>query len=183
MLEESIKKAQSRDSEAVLFLIEKFRPLLQKYARKLGYEDAFYDLQFDLLQIILTMDLDRKNIRGEGALVNYISISVFHAYCKRLDDVIQYQSQIKRLDDLSGFQRDKILRVEQSFESRRLPCYPTGLLTEKEDRILRLIYEQELSSAEIARRFHTSRQNVNQCKKRAEQKLRRYYQASTQPHE
>ena len=49
-------------------------------------------------------------------------------------------------------------------------------MTEKERKIIALVYEYQLSSAEIARKLHTTRQNVNQCKKRAELKLRAYYE-------
>lgn len=45
MLKDSIAAAQQKDSNALLALIEKFKPLLKKYAYKLHYEDAYYDLQ------------------------------------------------------------------------------------------------------------------------------------------
>lgn len=60
MLDETIASAQHNNSESLLALIEKFKPLLKKYAYKLHYEDAYYDLQLDFIQIILTINLDRK---------------------------------------------------------------------------------------------------------------------------
>ena len=45
MLDETIASAQHNNSESLLALIEKFKPLLKKYAYKLHYEDAYYDLQ------------------------------------------------------------------------------------------------------------------------------------------
>lgn len=50
------------------------------------------------------------------------------------------------------------------------------ILTEKEQSVIVLIYVYQFSSAEIARKTHTTRQSINQCKKRAEQKLRAYYE-------
>lgn len=47
MLDETIASAQHNNSESLLALIEKFKPLLKKYAYKLHYEDAYYDLQLD----------------------------------------------------------------------------------------------------------------------------------------
>lgn len=48
-------------------------------------------------------------------------------------------------------------------------------LTGKEEVIIRLIYETGYSAAEISRALNVSRQSVNQCKKRAEKKLLKYY--------
>ena len=87
MLDETIASAQHNNSESLLALIEKFKPLLKKYAYKLHYEDAYYDLQLDFIQIILTINLDAQNQKSEGALVNYICNSVQHAYCKRLKTI------------------------------------------------------------------------------------------------
>lgn len=60
MLDETIASAQHNNSESLLALIEKFKPLLKKYAYKLHYEDAYYDLQLDFIQIILTINLDAQ---------------------------------------------------------------------------------------------------------------------------
>ena len=75
MLDETIASAQHNNSESLLALIEKFKPLLKKYAYKLHYEDAYYDLQLDFIQIILTINLDAQNQKSEGALVNYMGQS------------------------------------------------------------------------------------------------------------
>ena len=56
------------------------------------------------------------------------------------------------------------------------PLSKCQILTEKEYQVIVLVYKYQLSSAEIARRLCATRQNVNQCKKRAEQKLRNYYE-------
>lgn len=47
MLSEAITSAQHNNPDSLLALIEKFKPLLKKYAYKLRYEDAYYDLQLD----------------------------------------------------------------------------------------------------------------------------------------
>ncbi len=44
MLNSTIRNAQKNDEENMLLLIEKFRPLMVKYARKLNYEDAYDDI-------------------------------------------------------------------------------------------------------------------------------------------
>ena len=49
MLKDTIAAAQRNDEESLLALIEKFKPLLKKYAYKLHYEDSFFDLQLDFI--------------------------------------------------------------------------------------------------------------------------------------
>lgn len=49
MLSEAIASAQHNNPDSLLALIEKFKPLLKKYAYKLHYEDAYYDLQLDFI--------------------------------------------------------------------------------------------------------------------------------------
>ena len=52
MLLEELKRAQSGDDQAMLNLISKFLPLIKKYARKLGYEDAANDLIVDFIEFV-----------------------------------------------------------------------------------------------------------------------------------
>lgn len=72
MLDETIASAQHNNSESLLALIEKFKPLLKKYAYKLHYEDAYYDLQLDFIQIpyvfLLFFKFSKKSrsFRGRG---------------------------------------------------------------------------------------------------------------------
>ena len=80
MLKDTIAAAQRNDEESLLALIEKFKPLLKKYAYKLHYEDSFFDLQLDFIQIVTTLNLEAQTKESEGALVNYICNSVQHAY-------------------------------------------------------------------------------------------------------
>ena len=197
MLDETIASAQHNNSESLLALIEKFKPLLKKYAYKLHYEDAYYDLQLDFIQIILTINLDAQKQKSEGTLVNYICNSVQHAYCKRLKTILGRAMPTVELDSPTNVQISNLLTASshQEFSDFALdvanilyfanysvtdpgdtPLSKCQILTEKEYQVIVLVYKYQLSSAEIARRLCATRQNVNQCKKRAEQKLRNYYE-------
>lgn len=176
MLDETIASAQHNNSESLLALIEKFKPLLKKYAYKLHYEDAYYDLQLDFIQIILTINLDAQNQKSEGALVNYICNSVQHTYCKRLKTILGRAMPTVELDSPTNVQISNLLTASSHQEFSDFALDVANILTEKEYQVIVLVYKYQLSSAEIARRLCTTRQNVNQCKKRAEQKLRNYYE-------
>lgn len=61
------------DSETALSeLIEKFEPLLNKYAHELKYDCAKSDLIIFLIQLIRHLDFNKINHYSEGQLVTYI---------------------------------------------------------------------------------------------------------------
>lgn len=176
MLKDTIAAAQRNDEESLLALIEKFKPLLKKYAYKLHYEDSFFDLQLDFIQIVTTLNLEAQTKESEGALVNYICNSVQHAYCKRLKYILDRSVSTTEIDSLTNAQVAEALSASSCCETSDLLFDAEKVLTEKERKIIALVYECQLSSAEIARKLRTTRQGVNQCKKRAELKLRAYYE-------
>ena len=101
---------------------------------------------------------------------------VYHAFCK-LVGMLTYQKQENVSVDVLVEKQSLAVSTSlyHSESSWKLPTYPKGLLTRKEEVIIRLIYETGYSAAEISRALNVSRQSVNQCKKRAEKKLLQYY--------
>ncbi len=63
---ELISKSQSGDEDATLILIEKFKPLLKKYAYKLSYEDAYNDLLVDFIELIHNIQIYYIYNKDEG---------------------------------------------------------------------------------------------------------------------
>ena len=66
MLLEELKRAQSGDDQAMLNLISKFLPLIKKYARKLGYEDAANDLIVDFIEFVSKWNLNNFYQSSDG---------------------------------------------------------------------------------------------------------------------
>ena len=64
-----MEKAQQEDKEAMQELIDRFQPLLRKYARKLGYDDAYEDCLLFFIELIKNMDLKRLKDRKDQAAV------------------------------------------------------------------------------------------------------------------
>lgn len=77
MLLEELKRAQSGDDQAMLNLISKFLPLIKKYARKLGYEDAANDLIVDFIEFVSKWNLNNFYQSSDGAVVKYIAHSLY----------------------------------------------------------------------------------------------------------
>ena len=65
-------------------------------------------------------------------------------------------------------------RLEKSDEIGTLCAFYGGLLTQRQQEMLRLYYEEDFSLGEIAEQFGVSRQNVHELITRSVQKLRRY---------
>lgn len=88
MIIDDIRKGQNGNQQVVVDLINKFSPVLKKYARKLETEDAYFDLQAEFLDLILHLNCDQIRETGDGAMVQYLSRSIYHAYIKLLRQLI-----------------------------------------------------------------------------------------------
>lgn len=179
MTEDLIVQSQTGDSGATLTLINKFDPLLRKYAWKLCYDDAYSDLLFDFLELLHHIRLDRMRDPSEGFLVSYICTSIRNSYIKRLIAL----KRLRNFIPYSAFSGSELYDVEAA--SATVDPYfnleMTGidqLLTESELSIVKMIYLLGYTVTETAGIYGISRQAVNQTKKRALQKLEKWFRAS-----
>ena len=69
-----IQDIQNGDREQALALLEKFSPLLKKYAFFLQSEDALPDFQCFLLAFAKNLQLNELTISTDGAIIRYIII-------------------------------------------------------------------------------------------------------------
>ena len=175
MLADEIRRAQEGDQSAQEKLVAKFDPLIIKYSRKLFWEDAYQDLLLDFIELIHRLPLGALLSTEDGHLVNYIARSIRHAYIKRLNHFFNQPKATASTDDATEAQK----LLSMSYEDKRealsfydlLDSCPS--LTKMELRVLTNLYYWGYSSAEVARRLRTSRQNINQIKHRALKKLRK----------
>ena len=68
MLVMLISEAKHENQEAMLSLIQRFNPILRRYGRKLGYEDATEDLIVDYIEFIKSFDISRIIKSHDGAV-------------------------------------------------------------------------------------------------------------------
>jgi len=178
MIIDDIHKGQEGDQQAVLTLVQRFNPLLKKYARKLETEDAYYDLELEFLETVMKLNCASIKQRGDGAMVNYLSKCIRHSYIKLLHRLILNKIPLTSLDELT----DQVLYQQSGYQTTSLTAIdvPESLLTKKEKAILYKVYIQGCSAAEVAKSNGTSRQNINQIKRRAEKKLRTYWEETGQ---
>lgn len=173
MIIDDIRSGQHGNQESVLALVSKFSPTLKKYARKLETEDAYYDLQAEFLELILHLDCDKLRETSDGAMVMYLSQSIYHAYIKLLRHLIDNKMPTISVDELTD---DALYQNSIIHEPHHQFFYiPPTLLSPQETDVFYHICILGYSAAELARKKGTTRQNINQTKQRAISKLQRFF--------
>ena len=69
MLGALIQNAQENSEEDMLALIERFKPLMVKYARKLNYEDAYNDIVLCFITLIKSQNLCKLVSKADNIIV------------------------------------------------------------------------------------------------------------------
>lgn len=176
MLYQLIVRVQDGDSNAALELVQKFTPLLRKYAYKLYVEDAYENLQCDFLGLLYSIDLNKFSDPNDMVLCEYISKSVYSYYVQHLKEYIKSKNVLNTsaLNDTQIYEIEGKLATTED-ESNILIDDLKKLLTEKEFIVIYHIYYMEATGVELAKTLETSRQNVNQIKKHALVKLRKHF--------
>lgn len=169
-----VEKCQSKDSQAMLELINKFKPIIKKYSRNFFYEDIETDLTIALLQTSQNIKLCNFNQENEGALVSYFSTVVRNTYIDAVKKSKQHLEHISLFEktDLDTFEGpDPIKELESSIEINLL--LKDLSLLQKEVIIDIFIFEK--SEVEISKKRNITKQAVSNTKTRALKKLREIY--------
>ena len=104
---DQIRFAQS-DPEEMTKIIAQFLPLLKKYARKLFYSDALFDLQADFIELVQNFDVLEFHPDDNPHILSYINRSMKNAYIKYSKREQRYHSHQLPLGDLSDDERDLV---------------------------------------------------------------------------
>lgn len=173
MLSSFIQNAQENSEEDMLFLIEKFRPLMVKYAKKLGYEDAYNDIVLYFIRLIKSINLTNLTDRTDKVIVSYINRSVTNFYNKKIPQMIINPKEIM-MSELTEEQQYYIeMTMAQKDETDIVSEYGLEhILTESERRLIYQVYVEGCSVADLARCQHRTRQAVNQQRIRAINKIK-----------
>lgn len=138
-----ITQSQKDDADATLTLINKFNPLLNKYAHKLYYEDAYCDLLADFIEFIHNIQLNKIRDKSEGSMVSYIHKSICDNYIKRS----VYLKKLHNLVLFSDLSDNELHYVEttsaasDSYFKYELPNLQ-NILTKSELQVVNMLYLQ-----------------------------------------
>lgn len=174
-LSEMLRRVQNGPSPerqaAVLAMLNRFAPLLKKYAGMLREEDTLADLQTDFIAVIKRLDPEGFKTRPEFteyAILSYIRKAIYSSYLKR-----SKTRGRNREVPVCGPEIIATSPSRDTFGTEPLSPDIIDRLTPREKAVIQNIIIAGRSTAETARRLGISRQAVNQTKQRALNKLRK----------
>ncbi len=175
---DKIRLVKSGDDAVMMEIIEKFLPLIGKYTCKLNYdEDCKSELILKLIALVKNeIDLDKLRSDSDGAVVEYISNAIHHCYialskarCRIRDNETAYDREtfVELLEDN--------LQYAENMDDGMFMETIRAQLTEREFLYIRLIVLEGWTAEEVSKRLGVSKQAVNQCKRRALDKVKKIY--------
>lgn len=164
-----ILKCQYGNKDSLMYLIEKFKPLIRKYAKKLNYDGSDSDLIITLIYIIKSMPIKTNiTLKKDKCIIGYISNSIRYKYIALSK---KYHSTIPDLE-----LKEEIIATENINNIEDVLLINTYLdkLSDLQKYVLKQIYFKDISERSIAKNLNISRQAVNKTKIRALKNLKRY---------
>lgn len=169
--------AKTGNSEALMELIKQFKPLLKKYAWKLGYEDAYEDLQLEFIKLIKEFPTETLSVKNDAGVVSYIKKSIYHSFIalSKKKHSHQYDIPFSDLEDEDNPNKiDEILAEEDSYYFANLEFLHKILTGTEYDIIIEFFYFKR-SIKEIAEKRNLSSAAISKSKRKALEKLRQAY--------
>ncbi len=161
-----IARAQQGEEEAVLLILQQFRPLICKYARRHRYcygslDEAVSVAQLAILECIHAFDLTcddeaHKAFRRAVDRVFKRESRRFKAYMESVETALHVDESAEALGLSTGDEQDPHRQAVVS-EVREMVRKCLNSLTEEEQRFLQLRYHADLTYESIARRCGLSR--------------------------
>jgi RNA polymerase sigma factor (sigma-70 family) len=169
-----VEKAQDGNKNCMLIIIEKFRPLINKYSKKLNYSGANSDLIICLIEIISNIPMVKNpKFKEDKYIIGYIHISIkrkyFQLYREHLN-VISRETELN-LNIISDYYLDKSWNL---IDNRIFILNLMDKLSQYQKYIIKKIFVYDFSVSELANELNISRQSVNRAKNRALNNLRKY---------
>ncbi|SHI31077.1 sigma-70 family RNA polymerase sigma factor [Clostridium intestinale] len=161
-----IKKFREGDIYSIEFLIQKFQPLLIKYANKLSdFDDAKSELSLHFIITLQKIPLDDLKFKNDKYILSYINTSIKRYYIfLSTQQSYLHSKEILTLDDY---------QPGIAYDTCNVEFYDLiHTLKIKEQKVLILKFIYNYTNTEISRVFNVSRQNVQVCITRSLIKLK-----------
>lgn len=165
-----IKEAQEKNKDATMKIIDKFIPLIKKYARILNYDGADTDLTISLIKLIKKMPVNENTqLQKEKVIVSYIAISI-------KNESIRLSQKHRRMSHEEIPCEDEIIDAFLSYDEKYDFIIEDLLkqLPEIQKTIIKGIFLLDFKEIELAKSLNISRQAVNKNKRRALANLKKY---------
>lgn len=164
-----IQKIQKNDNVASMELIEKFMPLIKKYAKKSNYDGADTDLIISFIKLIKKLPIsENTSLREDKEIISYISVSIKNEHIRLSQKYSKvYKNEVPLEENLinnTQYYDDNDFIIQDLLSN----------LPELQRKVLEGIYLSNLKQVEIAKSLNISRQAVNKTKKNALRNLKEY---------
>lgn len=152
-----------QDEQSFTILLERFRPLIRKYANRLYYldrEDSQQELSLAVYEAIMNM----TSLENEYACISYLNKSIYHKFCK----LYSASAAEQKKNDTQIPYEDLVIPSEDLHIKNRLFFYDCKKLLESvssSKRAILCLVLKGYSDREIASQLHCSRQYINRMKK------------------
>ncbi len=165
-----VEMSKNKDDEALLELILRFKPTIQKFKRQLHYEEAETDLIISLIEIINKIDL-KKAKKNEAILIKYIHSCLNN---KKRDLLKQ---RIHHFNEKVEFVELNLEKIENpQYNNNEDNLFLCDLLKDLPFCQKRVIVDKFIKGyrdTQIAKTLNISRQAVNRLKNRGLENIRK----------
>ena len=164
----TIKNIKNGETDEIVYILNLFDPLLNKFQRNSNYEDMKNELSLFMFTVLNKIPLDIHCFKEDKYIVSYIHKSLKYKYMSlnKLNQKInsnEIESDFTLLNSFNDVNPTSHIFFNDIIKN----------LTENEQNILRKIYIEGLNESEISRCLNISRQAVNKTHLRALKKLKR----------
>lgn len=157
-----IRMAKKGRVDCMEALIIQFRPIIERYGRKLG-EDGVSDMILCFIELINKIP---DNITNEGGIVNYIQFSIKNHCFRQIK-----KRNIEKNTLCSNVNMDSLIYCETKFNDVLLECLLLRLSPLQKE-IIKKIYFDGLTEVEIAKDKKVTRQYIHNIKAKSLKRLR-----------
>lgn len=134
----------------------RFRPLLKKYAWKLGDKDNKYFLAEALYNALLKIPYELDGFKEDKYIINYIYKSIKAEYIKLSKYISKYNNTKDVFDD-----NIKTINTTNEIEYDLLLLAIKSILNKDDFKLFKLRFINNFSEIEIAHIYNISRQAIN----------------------
>ena len=170
-----ISEAQN-DHEKIEEIIKSFKPLLNKYARKLNYEDAYFDMRISFIELILNIKVEMFPENEDKYILGYISKATYQIFLKyaRKNQMTGCEITESQIEDFDIENFGKQLSYNESYDDLLIEDLKK-VLSKKEYEVIYEWLFQGKNIQQIADQEKISRQAVFAKKRRALKKMKNYF--------
>ncbi|QUH30586.1 sigma-70 family RNA polymerase sigma factor [Vallitalea guaymasensis] len=147
---------KTQNEKIVINIINSFNPLINKYARKLSYDEAQSDLIIYLIKSIYKI----PDLSGDAKIVKYFSNSLYYGYIKLLKKDIKIKNN-EIIVDFCNEKYNNLIKDYGEITDIKIDInHSIDLLPKKERKIIQYKFFEQKTYTEISRKINLTRPTI-----------------------